>query len=384
MKIRKKNRANYIYFDLPFQLDQYGRKTTERVDCLVYSFAIVDLMSKEVTVHRNVMGKCVVAKGYDSVIFYIGEPSRINTLLISLKKLYLHVNQYSGKDNMLGYVSEREFKLQFEDSFKRFFKPLCFHAMSFVKDADIAKDIVHDVFLTTWAQRRKIDFTQPMLPYYLSLTRNRSLNYLDHLKVRARHEENESYKNLLYAETDYSEHEELIRQIMNRINQLPYRCGEVMRLCFIECKKYKEIAEILGVSVNTVKTHISLGLKILRKEFPASLLFAFFSLIKSSVTPSAHGNSPGIHRSRFRMPVLPSQPALLRCLTFHRTGHTDKSPHRLFPYVLLRRCPLLPQSLLRQTATLDPLSPSYRLAQPDSIPRHCCGYCKAMQYHRGK
>ena len=167
---------------------------------------------------------------------------------------------------MLGYVSECEFKLQFEDSFKRFFKPLCFHAMSFVKDADIAKDIVLDVFLTTLTQREKIDFTQPMLPYYLSLTRNRSLNYLDHLKVRARHEENESYKNLLYAETDYSEHEELIR------------CGEVMRLCFIECKKYKEIAEILGVSVNTVKTHISLGLKILRKEFPASLLFAFFSL----------------------------------------------------------------------------------------------------------
>ena len=59
---------------------------------------------------------------------------------------------------MLGYVSEREFKLQFEDSFKRFFKPLCFHAMSFVKDADIAKDIVHDVFLTTWAQREKNRF----------------------------------------------------------------------------------------------------------------------------------------------------------------------------------------------------------------------------------
>ena len=95
------NSTNYIYFDLPFQLDQYGRKTTERVDSLVYSFAIVDLMSKEVTLHRNVMGKCVVAKGYDSVIFYIGEPSRINTLLISLKKLYLHVNQYSGKDKKI-------------------------------------------------------------------------------------------------------------------------------------------------------------------------------------------------------------------------------------------------------------------------------------------
>ena len=82
MKIRKKNRANYIYFDLPFQLDQYGRKTTERVDCLVYSFAIVDLMSKEVTVHRNVMGKCVVAKGYDSVIFYITKSDQPGVLSV--------------------------------------------------------------------------------------------------------------------------------------------------------------------------------------------------------------------------------------------------------------------------------------------------------------
>ena len=63
------------------------------------SFAIVDLMSKEVTLHRNVMGKCVVAT--DSVIFYSREPSGINTLLISLKKLYLHVNQYSGKDKKI-------------------------------------------------------------------------------------------------------------------------------------------------------------------------------------------------------------------------------------------------------------------------------------------
>ena len=32
---------------------------------------------------------------------------------------------------MLGYVSECEFKLQFEDSFKRFFKPLCFKVCNY-------------------------------------------------------------------------------------------------------------------------------------------------------------------------------------------------------------------------------------------------------------
>ena len=181
---------------------------------------------------------------------------------------------------MLGVVNERELKSEFEDSFKRFFKPLCFHAMSFVRDEDAARDIVHDVFLNVWMQRAKIDFTQPMLPYYLSLTRNRSINYLDHLKVKARYEEKELQNHPLSTETDYADHEELIRQIMSRINQLPGRCGEVMRLCFIECKKYKEVAEALNISVNTVKTHISLGLKILREEFPASLLFLYITWLK--------------------------------------------------------------------------------------------------------
>ena len=81
---------------------------------------------------------------------------------------------------MLGYVSEREFKLQFEDSFKRFFKPLCFHAMSFVKDADIAKDIVHDAFLTFWTNRKHLDLSYSAKSYLFTLAQNYALNYLRH------------------------------------------------------------------------------------------------------------------------------------------------------------------------------------------------------------
>ena len=75
-----------------------------------------------------------------------------------------------------------------------------------------------------------------------------------------------------YTLSDDSTREELLERILTRIDQLPDRCGEVMRLCFIECKKYKEIAEELNISVNTVKTHITTGLKTLRDEFPTSLL----------------------------------------------------------------------------------------------------------------
>ncbi len=46
------------------------------------------------------------------------------------------------------HTEVRDVKVLFENSFREFFKSLCFYAMSFVKDEEAAKDIVHDVFLT--------------------------------------------------------------------------------------------------------------------------------------------------------------------------------------------------------------------------------------------
>ncbi|NCE72101.1 RNA polymerase sigma-70 factor [Odoribacter sp. Z80] len=172
-------------------------------------------------------------------------------------------------------------KILFENSFREFFKSLCFHAMSFVKDEEVAKDVVHDVFLTVWVRRDEIDFAQPILPYLLSLTRHRAINYLEHLKVKVRHAEQKPEAEEVYLPADDAGHEELILKIKARIGTLPDRCREVMFLYLIECKKYKEIAEILGISVNTVKTHISTGLKYLREEFPASLLLLCFPDLKN-------------------------------------------------------------------------------------------------------
>jgi len=155
----------------------------------------------------------------------------------------------------------KQSSLMFEQLFKQHYRTLCFHAMSLVNDLDTSKDIAHDVFLSLWYHRATIDFTRPILPYLFSLTRNRALNYLEHKKIQNNH----------------STREELLERILARIELLPERCSQVMKLSFIECKKYKEIAEELNISVNTVKTHITTGLKTLRDEFPASLLLLLFS-----------------------------------------------------------------------------------------------------------
>lgn len=174
------------------------------------------------------------------------------------------------------HQEERDVKILFENSFREFFKPLCFHVMSLVGDEEVAKDIVHDVFLTLWSRRNEIDFIQPLQPYLFNLSRHRAINYLEHLKVKIRHEARESQLENVYFPEEDSEHEELIAKIRQRIDTLPDRCREVMFLYLVECKKYKEIAEILNISVNTVKSHITSGLKTLREEFPLSLLLLCF------------------------------------------------------------------------------------------------------------
>lgn len=176
---------------------------------------------------------------------------------------------------------DQEFMLQFEELFKLHFKSLCYYAMSIVRDEESARDIVHDVFLNLWKRREALDFSRPMQAYLTVLVRNQCFNHLEHLKVRESYVTEELVSASPYGDSDAPENDELLEAILHRIDLLPEKCAEVMRLCFIDCKKYKEIAEVLNISVNTVKTHVVAGLRILRDEFSDTLVLLIFARLKS-------------------------------------------------------------------------------------------------------
>ena len=75
--------------------------------------------------------------------------------------------------------------------------------------------------------------------------------------------------------------QELIEAIRKAIEELPQKTRMVVMAVVVEGKKYKETAEELGVSVNTVKTLLSGGLKQLRQQFSDTLLL-FFILEKNN------------------------------------------------------------------------------------------------------
>ena len=61
--------------------------------------------------------------------------------------------------------------------------------------------------------------------------------------------------------------EELYRRLQVVMDSLPPKCKEIFILGCVEGLSYKDVAEQLGVSVNTVKTQVKVAYKKIKSEF---------------------------------------------------------------------------------------------------------------------
>lgn len=164
----------------------------------------------------------------------------------------------------------------FENLFREHYEGLLYFSLSIVDIEDVARDIVHDSFVYMWNNKKDLDLSFSLKSYLYKIVRNNSLNYLKHQKVE------QKYRDYILkidndSNTDIEKHEERILKLERKLKELTPRTREVIEKCFIEGLKYKEIAEELEISVNTVKTHIKNGLRTLRIEFREDyILFLMF------------------------------------------------------------------------------------------------------------
>ncbi len=169
---------------------------------------------------------------------------------------------------------------EFVKTFDETYDFLYHYASGFVNDGDDAKDIVHDAFVYAWNNRGDLDFSCSIKPYLLKVVRNYSLNHIRNKSIRDRHHNIIKYVFEDVFIPDYEEHNVLIEKITTIIDKLPEQCSKVFKMSVYDGLRYKEIADNLGITVNTVKTHISKALKILRAEVgEKSILLVSFLLL---------------------------------------------------------------------------------------------------------
>ncbi len=150
--------------------------------------------------------------------------------------------------------------------FKKFFNPLARFSFNYVKDQDAAKDIVQEVFYQIWNKREELPETTNLSAYLFTAIRNRCLNVLS--QVNNRQDilvERERGRDDFYTDSRV-ETKELSQKIERAIDSLPEKCREVFLLSRYENKSYKEIAEILDISVKTVENHMGKALSVLRAK----------------------------------------------------------------------------------------------------------------------
>ena len=165
----------------------------------------------------------------------------------------------------------------FEALFRQYYPSMCVIAGKLVANREVAEDIVQDVFIRLWEKKAEYDKIPDFRTFLYVAVRNLCYNYLrDKNKTIDFSQIELPDKQLSFQEQLIQE--ETYRLISNAIAELPVQSGKIMRLA-LEGKQNKEISEILGIAVTTVKTLKYNALKMLKNSlkgyFPVLLYILF-------------------------------------------------------------------------------------------------------------
>lgn len=123
-----------------------------------------------------------------------------------------------------------------------------------------------------------LGYTVSLVSYLFSLVKNRSIDYLRHKVVAEEYRQELTFKLSALEQLNYTftSEEDIEQAVTKAIDKLPERCREIFLKNRIEGKKYREIADELDISMNTVENQMSIALKKLRielKDYLPLLLF---------------------------------------------------------------------------------------------------------------
>lgn len=161
--------------------------------------------------------------------------------------------------------------LTFEEVFESYFERLCYFAKKIIGRDDIAQDIVQDIFLKVYEKNNIYNSENSFVSFLYSSVKNKCFDYMKHEKVNNRYIDSlKQIDNIDYISAAIIE-SEVIANINAAILKLPKACSEVMQLS-LTGKRNQEIADLLNISIFTVKAQKQRALSLLKDIVSNELL----------------------------------------------------------------------------------------------------------------
>lgn len=172
-------------------------------------------------------------------------------------------------------------KSAFEQLYKRYYGKLYLHAYIRVKDEEVAKDLVHDLFMVIWQNRKEIVIKTKFSSYIYASIRNRVIDHISKEQSQQRYLNSlHDYMKVNSFKTDCLVREKMLaEQIEQVLESFSPRTKEIFDLSRKKFLTHKEIAKELNLSEHTVRGYIKTVLRVLRTKFgniPWGILFLFW------------------------------------------------------------------------------------------------------------
>lgn len=154
---------------------------------------------------------------------------------------------------------------EFEKAFDLYFRNLRNFLYFKTAQPQLAEDIAQDAFVKLWETRDKIDKSS-LKSYLFTIGNNLAINQLkrDQLKFK--------FLNLQTRGKDVKspeylmEMQEFDQKLQDALARIPDGAREVFLMNRIDGLKYREIADMLGLSMKAVEKRMSRALAVLREE----------------------------------------------------------------------------------------------------------------------
>ena len=160
--------------------------------------------------------------------------------------------------------------------FRSYYVELCSFALRYVRSRAEAEDLVHDVFAGIWAERSRWQVRDSLKAYLYAAVRNRAISALRRQIVERRWEDqaNAAYRIAPVHATNPAqlqlEREDLERMVGQVLTGLPDRCRLAVTLRWQRKLSYAEVAEAMGISINTVEVYLTRACRALRERLRGS------------------------------------------------------------------------------------------------------------------
>lgn len=167
------------------------------------------------------------------------------------------MDDFLNTKNLTTHVSIDRYK--FDQLYETHADAVYANILRLVKRPECAEDLLQEVFTTLWLNRLKLRDEKSIPGWLFVVSYNKSMTFL-RKKVKEAIESVDTYDQYLQLENEETIDENLYEQQISMIHQavekLPKKKREVFKLCRFEGRSPEEVAQLMGISKDSVKDYL--------------------------------------------------------------------------------------------------------------------------------